>query len=222
MIGRFPFVALEGVNGAGKSFARDLVERHFQQSGHESFMFGQYGWLVPWATAVIVAFRERRGGYTISELLEAHVADRRAVFRQVIGPNSESGPIIGDRSLISDAPYLEALSGVPAEKVLEVYQAAGLPFPDVTVYLHIDPSDAMRRLHSRGESLKAYETSEIIRAVVASYQRIVETGALARVSHVITADGRNPTAILPQLDTFLRSQRNGLHADNLLRAAGDR
>jgi thymidylate kinase len=212
MSGRYSYVALEGVNGAGKSFTRDMLQRHFRQSGHDDFLFVQYGWLVPRAAAVIVAFRERRGGYTTAELLDAHVADRRAVFRQVIGPNLEAGPVIGDRSLVSDAPYLEALDGVPAETVLETYLRAGLPFPDVTVYLHVDPDEAVQRIWSRGEHLKRYEIPEIIRAVAESYQRIVHNGALSRVTHVIVADGRRPEAMLPELDAFLRNPPRALQA----------
>ena len=212
--GRFPYVALEGVNGAGKSYTRDILERYFRQRyGEDIFMFGQYGWLVPRAAVVIVAFRERRGGYTKAELLDAHVADRKVVLAQVIGANLRSGPVIGDRSLISDGPYLEALEGIPAETVFEHYVSAGLSFPDVTVYLRVDPDEAVRRVRSRGEALKRYETPEIMRAVAESYQRLVTEGSLAKLTRVVVASGRDPAAMLPELDDILSEYRSADRAE---------
>jgi dTMP kinase len=205
---RYPYVALEGVNGAGKSFARDQLERWFRQQGHDVFMYGQYGWLVPWASAVITAFRERRGGYSTEQLMEAHIADRKAALAQVVAENLACGPVIGDRSLISDAPYLDALEGIRAETVLDRYSRAGLTFPDITIYLDLEPEAAVERIALRGENLKRYETPHTLRAVSTAYRRIVDNGTLARLTTVIEADSRNLQRMLPELEMALTAQRS--------------
>ncbi|MFF0087082.1 hypothetical protein ACFYR1_46620 [Streptomyces canus] len=190
------FVALEGINGAGKSYLRDVLQDHFESRGEPVFLLGQYGWLVPSATATILAFRERRGGYDEAELLAAHVADRRVTQAEVIGPNLVVGPLIGDRSLISDGPYLEALEGIPAEKVLELYAESGLVFPQLTVFVAVEPAKALDRIDGRGGGRKVYENLEVLKRVSASYERIVESGFLASFTSVVSTDGSRHQEVL--------------------------
>lgn len=198
MIHLHTFMAIEGINGAGKSTIRDVFERHHLGCGEEVFLLGQYGWLVPAAAATIIAFRERRGGYTNDQLIAAHLADRAITYHDIIAPHLRHGPLIGDRSLISDGPYLEALEGIPAEQVVETYAEANLVFPDVTIFVPAEPRQALKRIDNRGGGRKVYETYEILRKVNAAYERLVEGSLLRSLTTVLRADSV-PQADLPAL-----------------------
>jgi dTMP kinase len=188
MIHQHPFIAIEGINGAGKSTIRDVFERHHTDRGEDVFLLGQYGWLVPSAAATIIAFRERRGEYTNYELIAAHLADRAMTYRDIIAPHLRHGPLVGDRSLISDGPYLEALEGIPAEQIVETYAEANLVFPDVTVFVPAEPRQALERIDNRGGGRKVYETYEILRKVNAAYERLTEGSLLRSLTTVVRAD----------------------------------
>ncbi|GAB2695113.1 hypothetical protein [Kitasatospora kifunensis] len=197
---RNSFVAIEGINGAGKSSIRDRLEGFCESQGLDVFLLGQHGWLVPAATSTILAFRERWGGYTLEDLLTAHVADRRATYDQIIENHlMKWGPLIGDRSLISDAPYLEALEGIPAEQVLERYVEAGLVFPDATVLVDIDTSEALQRIDKRGGGRKVYETLDVLAQVNAAYQRLADNGVLCSLTDLIRTDGSASEDVLDAL-----------------------
>lgn len=197
MTGLHPFVAIEGINGAGKSTIRDHFEDYYTSRGESVFLLGQYGWLVPSATATIVAFREGWGGYTADELLAAHVADRAVTYSHIIEPHLHCGPLVGDRCLVSDGPYIEALEGIPAEEVLAEYLAHGLVFPDVTLFVPVDTGEALDRIDRRGQGRKSYETMEILRRVNEAYERLMASDLLASATRIVRADG--PPHELPTL-----------------------
>jgi dTMP kinase len=189
----YVFVALEGANGAGKSTIRDILETELTaRSGRPVFMLGQYGWLDPNATRTILTTREFLTTRSTDELLSAHITDRRLTNREIIVPNLERGYVVGDRSIVSDGPYLEALAGIPAEEVFDLYEEAGLRLPDLVAYVKTDVRIALERISVRKQNRKAYEGEHHLGLVIAAYDRLITTGYLQSRCRVVTMTSSAP------------------------------
>lgn len=148
--GKTPFfIALEGIDGAGKTTIRQALFRHLQAVGEPPLSLTQNSWLVPAATEVLTDVKylgERRSEDVTAQAL---VADKAALSRLLIEPHRTVRWVIADRYLLSDVVYQEVLHSIPTAKMLDWLSTSLVSTPDITVLLDTPPDITNRRLNRR-------------------------------------------------------------------------
>ncbi|KNB53128.1 deoxynucleoside kinase [Streptomyces caatingaensis] len=170
---RFPYVALEGLNGAGKSTLRNSLEKSFWALGMDVYTIGQHSWQSPGAARVILDVKERRRAHPPERVRLAYLDDRRAQGEHILARVLREVPVIGDRSLVSDLVYLQALDGIPAAETFALYRRHGVYLPDLVIHVDVPPETALANLAKRGRQRKPHENPRHMRALAETYESVL-------------------------------------------------
>lgn len=165
-------IAIEGIDGAGKTTIRYALYEALRAAGEGSFIIGQRGWLDADDTKVIVDFREQRRRHAPQEVCAARFRDKHALAQTSVAPALRTHHVVADRYLVSDGVYEEALLGVPAEAALNRHREAGTPEPDLTVFLDLDPRAAVERIGDRKRNRQVHENLDDLTRISTAYRRI--------------------------------------------------
>ncbi len=174
------FISLEGVDGSGKSTQAGLLAAAL---GHETLQIRE-----PGGTGAAERIRELLADPALeidpfAELLLFSAA-RADLVSRVIRPAVEAGRhIVADRFADSSVAYQGGARGLGTSHVLSLVDTTidGL-WPDVTVYLRIDPEVGLGR--AEGEDRFEAEGLELQRAVAEAYDEI----AVIASDRVVTVD----------------------------------
>ncbi len=177
------FVSLEGVDGSGKSTQAKLLA---EALGPEALLVRE-----PGGTDAAERIRELLADPALevdpfAELLLFSAA-RADLLARVIRPALDAGrDVVADRFADSSVAYQGGGRGLGSSHVLSLVDTAidGL-WPDLTVYLRIDPEVGMGR--ADGDDRFEAEGLELQRAVASAYDEIAQI-ASDRVA-VVDADG---------------------------------
>jgi dTMP kinase len=174
------FVSLEGVDGSGKSTQAKLLA---EALGPETLTIRE-----PGGTDAAERIRELLADPALeidpfAELLLFSAA-RADLLARVVRPALEAGgTVVADRFADSSVAYQGGARGLGTSHVLSlVDQAIDGLWPDVTVYLRIDPEAGLGR--AEGEDRFEAEGLELQRAVAEAYEEI----ALIASDRVVTVD----------------------------------
>jgi dTMP kinase len=190
--GRGGYIAFEGLDGSGKSTLRQASGEALFGTRDSYTMIGRHAWLdVASARALVALMDPGEPAPPASRIAEAFDIDANLLWTRVIEPALGVSHVLQDRSLLSEAAYNEILFGVPAEETIARHVRAGHYWPDVIVFLDVDPAEAYRRLSARGYG-KDGETLDYLAAVDDVYRRLIE----------------NPTPGLPPIVTHANCSEN--------------
>lgn len=147
-------IALEGIDGVGKSTQAKLLAAWVQGLGREvvSTREPTNG---PFGTKI----RESRFKARLppKDELEAFVADRREHVTQEIAPALARGAfVIIDRYYYSTVAY-QGARGLSKHEVLAQNRAFA-PTPDVVLVFDLEPQAGLERIHGRGEGQDLFES----------------------------------------------------------------
>ncbi len=164
------FVALEGLDGAGKStqsrlLAEALVKRGLNPLEVKEPTGGQ------WGQKIRAMARQGRDGLSPKEELNYFVQDRAEDLAENIGPALLAGrPVIADRYILSNIAYQSAL-GLPEGLIRKANDP--FPWPDLTVILTTAVKTGLSRIATARESGpdQAFENEEYLTRVKASFDR---------------------------------------------------
>lgn len=185
-------IAVEGIDGAGKSTQTAWLAEALRSAGREVVVTreptdGPFGREI----RRLAAAGER---LPAEAELELFLRDRDEHVRTVIGPALAAGrTVVTDRYFLSTAAYQGARTGDP-EAVLRRCEAR-FPAPDLAVLLVVDPELGLARVGRRGESLQAFEDRESLEAVARAFAaldrpwivRVDATGSPGEVHHRVLA-----------------------------------
>ncbi len=159
-------IAVEGIDGAGKSTQTARLARALRAAGER-----------------VVVTREPTGGPHGREIrrraaagerlpaeveLDLFLRDREEHVADVIAPALTSGrTVVTDRYFLSTAAYQGARAGDP-EALLRRCEAR-FPIPDLAVVLVVDPELGLGRVGRRGRAPEAFEEAESLRAVARAF-----------------------------------------------------
>ena len=162
------FISLEGVDGSGKSTQAKLLA---EALGPETVLIRE-----PGGTDAAERIRELLADPALevdpfAELLLFSAA-RADLLARVVRPALEAGgTVVADRFADSSVAYQGGARGLGTSHVLSlVDQAIDGLWPDVTVYLRLDPETGLAR--AEGEDRFEAEGLDLQRAVAEAYEEI--------------------------------------------------
>jgi dTMP kinase len=146
-------VALEGVDGSGKSGVAAFLARRLQAAGYDIVATQEPGGTEEGAALRrLLLGKETYDWVPVAELLLMN-ASRRQHVERVIKPAIEASKIvICDRFVGSSIAYQGAGRGLPFEMIRQLHHLAIDDFwPDLTLVLDLDPVVGLRRSRQRLE-----------------------------------------------------------------------
>lgn len=191
-------VAVEGIDGAGKTTQSKAVVKWLKKNGYAARYTSE-----PTSTGTGKLLSKL--GSTASPALEAllFAADRVEHVRRVIEPGLKKGyVIVSDRYVHSSIAYQGAMLGdVDWVRIINKFA----PKPDVAFLLDVEPRLALSRIKRPRSKFERLELLEAVRKV---YLDMVDAGEL------ILVDGTKPPSqvteeLLARLRPFLPNPRGG-------------
>lgn len=148
------FIAVEGIDGAGKTTQVELLRDALVRRGEEPVVSkeptnGRWGKLIKDSAST--------GRLSPEDELAAFIKDRTEHVRNVVLPALANGRVvILDRYFYSSIAY-QGARGMDAWKVKHIMESR-FPIPDAVFILDVDPSLGIARIaHSRGETPNHFE-----------------------------------------------------------------
>jgi dTMP kinase len=168
--GRGLLIALEGIDGTGKSTQMSLLSEALRAMGHKVVVTreptdGPYG------QRIRELFGQRHE-VSHQEELELFLADRRQHVEQVIAPALARGEIVlTDRYYLSTAAY-QGANTLDAEEILRTNELFA-PQPDLALLLVLSPAQSVHRIRTlRNEELNDFEQEAGLGRVAAIFDRL--------------------------------------------------
>ena len=195
---RAHYIALEGIEGAGKSSLAPMVVSLLEAAGRPALWVREPGGTEAGeAIRDILLVRQSSLEAWTEALLFA--AQRAQLAAEVIGPALQAGTsVVGDRSVYSSLAYQGAGRGLGVDLVRTVNRAGlGNVWPDIVVLLHVDPGLGLERqaipdrIGSEGLDFQSRVASAYGRLAAEEPDRFIvvqATGALDRVAATVVEE----------------------------------
>ncbi|NIG62128.1 MAG: dTMP kinase [Serratia symbiotica] len=149
------FVVIEGLEGAGKTTARDTVASVLRERYINDIVFTREPGGTPLAEKLRDLFKRGVGNEmpTIKAEVLMLYAARVQLVETVIKPALERGAwVVGDRHDLSSQTYQGSGRGTDPQLMLSLRDAVLGSFrPDLTIYLDLPPLIGLQRAKARGE-----------------------------------------------------------------------
>jgi dTMP kinase len=163
-------IAVEGIDGAGKTTQVDLLAAALRAAGHDVVVTkeptgGPQG-------ARIRALSTAGHPVSPAEQLELFLEDRAEHVRDLIAPALARGAIVvTDRYYLSNVAY-QGAGGLDPEEILATNEKR-FPVPDAVVLVVVSPAEGLRRVRARGAELnQAFEREDFLVRVAEVFARI--------------------------------------------------
>ncbi|MEX1028680.1 MAG: dTMP kinase [Paenibacillaceae bacterium] len=146
------FFSIEGCEGAGKSSLITRLSQYLISMGHNVITTREPGGIAiaeQIRTVILNKLNTAMDGRTEALL---YAAARRQHYVEKIAPSIEEGHIIiCDRFIDSSLAYQGYARGLGIDEVLSINEfAIEKVFPDLTIYLDVDPEVGLKRIHEHG------------------------------------------------------------------------
>jgi len=193
------FIVIEGLEGAGKTTAREAIVATLRERGVQDIVFTREPGGTPLAEQLRVLVKQGIKGEQVTdkaELLMLYAA-RVQLVDTVIKPALARGAwVIGDRHDLSSQAYQGGGRGLDSTLMRTLRDAVLGDFrPDLTLYLDVTPEIGLQRARARGEldrieqeSLRFFErTRARYLALAADDERILTVDATQPLDSVTQA-----------------------------------
>ena len=159
-------IAIDGIDGAGKTTQCRLLQDYFTSQGHPTVVFkeptkdGKYAKEIK-ARSINRVFNEER---TPEYELNLFIEDRREnVQKNILPALKDNKIVIIDRYYFSTIAYQSAL-GIDAKKIKNKNEEFA-PIPDATIIIDVPPHVGINRINKRGDKCNSFEKSEYLEKV---------------------------------------------------------
>ncbi|HRH59430.1 MAG TPA: dTMP kinase [Chitinophagaceae bacterium] len=191
------FIALEGIDGSGKSTQVKLLAENLQKAGHKVYAtYEPTGSAIGSVIRRIFKHEMEADHRVIACLFAADRLDHLLNKETGIIKKLEQGyTVITDRYYFSSYAYHGA--HVPMNWVIETNSlSAQLLRPDINIYIDISPEAGMQRLNSGRNRLELYETTENLRNVRDKYFEAFEL--LKTQENIFITEGNRTPELIAQ------------------------
>lgn len=176
--GRGVLIALEGIDGCGKSMQVRRLAEALRARGHRVSVFREPG-DSEYGRQLRRIFVEGRDVEAVEEV-RLFLEDRRIDVRDNIEPALQRGEVVlMDRYYLSSVVYQGEL-GIDPASILAANEAFA-PRPQLTVILDLDPGVAADRIRAARGTVNSFEKREYQERVRAAYLRYVDGEVVQRV-----------------------------------------
>ena len=202
------FIVIEGLEGAGKSTAIQLINAYLQEKVPSLILTRE-----PGGTRVGDVVRKLLKEHVDGEVLDVHTellllyAARVQHITQVIKPTlNQGGWVLCDRFELSTIAYQGGGRGIPSEIIAQLSQWCLQGFsPDITFFLDIDPEQGLHRVSQRGQVDRIESES------LAFFNKVHQAyhDALSTMKNVVIIDAGKPLktvqeSIIAELDRLFK------------------
>lgn len=190
-------VALEGIDGSGKTTQTELLERWGRAAGLE-VVRSKEPTAGPWGMKVRNS--KFSGRLSEAEELECFIRDRQEHVANLLLPAMARGALVlVDRYYYSTVAY-QGARGLDPATLLERNRAFA-PVPNLVVLLDLDPQVGLRRIHERGLGQDAFESLDALTRSRAIFLGLTDP-------HVVTFDATRPPHLVHAaiVDELLRRE----------------
>lgn len=205
------FVVIEGLEGAGKTTARDTVVNVLREHGVEDIVFTREPGGTPLAEKLRDLFKRGVDGEvpTIKAEVLMLYAARVQLVETVIKPALERGAwVVGDRHDLSSQAYQGGGRGVDPQLMASLRETVLGSFrADLTLYLDLPPKVGLQRARARGE------LDRIEQQALPFFERTRERylSLAAQDDSIVTLDASQPlvqvtAAIRTRVSSWLQQQ----------------
>lgn len=193
------FIALEGIDGSGKSTQINLLKNNLEIAGHRVYTTFEPT-DSPIGRLIRDIFNHRMeadqrtiAGLFVADRLEHILNKENGMLKKL----EEGFTVITDRYYFSSYAY----HGVhmPVDWVIQSNAlAAGILRPDLNIFIDIDPETGMERIQKGRNSLELFETFENQKKVREKYFEVMEK--LKNEENIFITDGtRTPEVIAEEI-----------------------
>lgn len=182
------YIVIEGLEGAGKTTARDSAVQALQQAGIWNILFTREPGGTPLAENIRQLILQQTADEPLcdtSELLLFYAA-RAQLVETVIKPALANGVwVIGDRHDLSTQAYQGGGRGIDARRLQTLKKIATGDFaPHLTLYLDVEPQIGLQRIKTRGQLDRIeQETLDFFQRTRIRYQQLA-----SKDPHIHTID----------------------------------
>ncbi|MDU6434093.1 MAG: dTMP kinase [Pantoea sp.] len=192
------FIVIEGLEGAGKTTAREVIVATLRERGIQDIVFTREPGGTPLAEQLRVLVKQGIEGEQVTdkaELLMLYAA-RVQLIDTVIKPALARGAwVIGDRHDLSSQAYQGGGRGVDSALMRTLRDAVLGDFrPDLQLYLDVTPEIGLQRARARGELDRIEQES--LRFFERTRERYLALAAEDR--SILTVDATQPLASVTQ------------------------
>lgn len=149
------FIVIEGLEGAGKTTARDVVVNTLREQGIEDIQFTREPGGTPLAEKLRDLIKQGIEGEKLTDKAEVLMlyAARVQLVENVIKPALARGAwVVGDRHDLSSQAYQGGGRGIDSRLMTSLRDTVLGDFrPDLTLYLDLSPEIGLQRARARGE-----------------------------------------------------------------------
>ncbi|MCL2894871.1 dTMP kinase [Brenneria tiliae] len=208
------FIVLEGLEGAGKTSARNVVVETLGEYGVDRVIFTREPGGTPLAEKLRELIKQGMADEKVTDKAEILMlyAARVQLVENVIKPALAQGNwVIGDRHDLSSQAYQGGGRGIDPQLLLSLRDAVLGDFrPDLTLYLDLPPALGLQRARQRGELDRIEQESfAFFERTRARYQALA-----AQDRSIITIDASQPMVnVRADIQAVLRQwlRDRGLH-----------
>lgn len=186
-------VAVEGIDGCGKTVFSQQLAQFLQQHGLATILTKEPGGtMFGLQLREILQYRDQIENLNNKAEYLLFAADRAQHFSSVVVPNLQAGKIvISDRTGDSSVAYQGYGRGLDVEMIQQINHWAqnGLR-PNLIIYLKIDLETAQQRISKRAEKLTAFEQAgcDFMQRVINGFNTLYQNK-----TNVLILDGKLAT-----------------------------
>mgnify|MGYP000680995775 CR=1 FL=1 len=168
-------IAIEGIDGSGKTTICKWLVKLFNDHGYEAIYTFE-----PTNSKFVEALKNYEDIRSAELDALVYAADRLVHLKKLVIPALSRGAIIVmDRYYYSSIAYQGAM-GAPIEWVIEINRYAIRP--DLAIYIDVEPEIGLARIRGKkSKRFPEYEKLELLRKVRDIYLKLVEMGWLKMV-----------------------------------------
>ncbi|ANI28835.1 thymidylate kinase [Yersinia entomophaga] len=195
------FIVIEGLEGAGKTTARDTVVATLREQGINDIVFTREPGGTPLAEKLRDLIKQGIDGEVLTDKAEVLMlyAARVQLVENVIKPALARGAwVVGDRHDLSSQAYQGGGRGIDSQLMTSLRDTVLGDFrPDLTLYLDLSPAIGLQRARQRGaldrieqESLAFFERTRERYLALAAADSTIQTIDASQTLENVSADIR--------------------------------